>query len=78
MNKNSIFYAVLFIVVTLAGCGNTNRDYTEDHFDVICLDGYQHWIRSTGSRGMLTVRLNEDGTPMKCKRARYYPGGNRL
>jgi len=42
--------------------GRTGDDYTE-----ICIHGHSYWTATFGMKGMTTIRLDDDGKPVKCE-----------
>lgn len=39
----------------------------EDDYGVICIGGHEYWRANFTVKGFLAVKLNNDGTPVKCE-----------
>ncbi len=63
------------VVVLLAGCKDSpnlwsQEDYfsAEHHFQPICLDGVEYWVRANGNKAYLAVRIDPRTLqPRPCK-----------
>lgn len=63
---------VIAVLLVLAGCDNqwSDSDYSTSTnlFTSICIDGVEYWIRATGHKGYLAVRIDPNTLmPKRCK-----------
>lgn len=70
MNWNVIGYISMIVgLIALAIVLNyklfTNGKNSED-YEIVCIHGHSYWVANFAYKGMLAIRLNDDGTPVKC------------
>jgi len=37
-----------------------------DDYDIVCLDGHEYYRANFMAKGFLSIRLNDNGTPVNC------------
>jgi hypothetical protein len=62
--------AAVICSAALYGCNGddrTNKDSTDD-FDKICIEGHVYYMRTTPYHGYLSIKLDDEGRPIKCNK----------
>lgn len=61
-----ILSSILFI-----GCGGNKWEgnyYVDNYFVTVCIGDHEYYIRANSYYSYIANKLNDDGTPVKCRR----------
>ncbi|MBC8179978.1 hypothetical protein H8E88_02530 [candidate division KSB1 bacterium] len=71
--KNAVsYYLICLIAVAFFGFAATTAYKTwflgsnESDYEIICIGGHEYYRASFAYKGLLSIRLNNDGTPIRC------------
>jgi hypothetical protein len=65
---------ILLVLLATAGCGNNecreeSKRPMDDHtrfYEEVCIGGHVYYQRSIGYQGYLSIKLDDNGKPVKC------------
>jgi len=58
---------VLIGLFLFTGCrASWENKNVDDKFNKICFEGHTYYMRASGHKGYLAIKLNHDGRPVKC------------
>jgi len=62
-------FLIIFIAGFLVSCSGNDNNIIKDsskEFEKICIEGHVYFKREDGHKGYLSIKLSDDGKPIKC------------